>query len=81
VCPSNFSALVPVEAKPTKTVENRCERFLHIPLLIGVIDTQDELAAMAARKQPIEKSGANTADMKESGRARSKPRAHHRKVE
>jgi hypothetical protein len=31
-------------------VKNRLERFLYIALLIGIINAQDELAAVAARK-------------------------------
>jgi hypothetical protein len=38
-----------------------------VPLLVGVVDPQDELAAMVPRQEPVEQSRPNAADMQEAG--------------
>jgi hypothetical protein len=37
-----------LHAQPAKTVQYRCKRLLAMTLLIGVVNAQDELAAVPA---------------------------------
>ena len=55
-----------------------CNASCDIPLLIRVVDAQDELAAVLAGKQPIEQGGPHAADVQVTGRAGSKPCTNHR---
>ena len=49
-------------------VEDRVDRRLGRARLVGVLDPQQELAAMVAGEQPVEQGGAGAADMEEAGR-------------
>ena len=40
-----------------------------MPLLVGVVDPQDELAAVMSGQQPVEQSRPHPADVQEAGRA------------
>ena len=57
-------------------MQNRRERFVDVALGVGVVDPQDELAALPFGKQPIEERGPHAADVQVAGRARSKARAN-----
>src|SRR5262249_25559040 len=61
---ADLGALVPVEAEPLEAVEDRLERLGDIPLLVGVVDAQDELAAVLAGEEPVEQRRADAADVK-----------------
>ena len=63
---------VPIETEPVHPVEDRVDRFLGRAGPVGVLDPQQELAAVAAGEQPVEQGGARAADMKESGREGAK---------
>src|SRR5438067_51242 len=47
--PADLGALVPGDAEPAKAVQNRLQRLRTIPLGVGVVDAQHELAAEASR--------------------------------
>jgi hypothetical protein len=50
---ADFRTFVPVQAKPSKALQYWCERFGNVALLVGVINAEDELAFVFARKEPI----------------------------
>ena len=58
---------VPVEAEPAHPVEDRVDRRLGRARLVGILDAQQELAAMVARVEPVEQGRARAADMEEAG--------------
>src|SRR5690606_15330994 len=58
---------VPVEAQPVHAVENRVDRLPGGADLVGILDAQQELAAVVAGEQPVEQSGTSAADMEEAG--------------
>ena len=51
-----------------QAVEDRLQRLFDVPLLIGVVDPQDELPAVLPGEEPIEQRGAYPADVQVSGR-------------
>ena len=51
---SNSRALIPRNPKPLKAVENWFQSIVEVTDFVGVIDPQDELAAVALCKQPVE---------------------------
>ena len=59
---------VPLQAEPRQAVEDRGDRGLGGAGAVGVLDAQQELAAVVAREQPVEERGARAADMQEAGR-------------
>ena len=75
VRPADVRALVPVEAEPAQVVENRCLGLARRSLGVGVLDAQDERAAVAAREQPVEQRRARVADVQLAGRTRREPDA------
>ena len=58
---------VPVEAKPFETVDDRRDCLGRRPPPIGVLQTQQEPAAVMAGKEPVEQRGAGATDMEEAG--------------
>ena len=60
-------AFVPVEAEPAHAVEDRLAGFLGVAGLVGVLDAQDERAAMFAGEEPVEERGACAADVEVAG--------------
>ena len=58
---------VPIEAEPAHAVEDRVDRFVRRARLVGVLDPQQELAAVVAGEQPVEQRRARAADMQEAG--------------
>ena len=67
--PADFRPFVPIDPNPAKTIENAADGIVDVPLLIGIVDSQDELAAVVSRQQPVEQSGPNPADVQKAGRA------------
>src|SRR5438552_1188752 len=77
---ADFGAFVPIEAEPAEAIENRLQCFADISHLIGVVDAKNELAAVLAGEQPVEKSGADAADVQVASWAGCKTGTdyHHR---
>ena len=70
--PADPRPFVPIDPQPLEPREDRLERFLDIPLRVGVVDAEDERPAMPPRVQPVEQRRADAADVEITGRARSK---------
>ena len=62
--------LVVVEAEPLHAVEDRLHRLGRGALAVGVLDAQDERAAVTARVQPAEQRRAHAADVQHAGGTR-----------
>jgi hypothetical protein len=60
-------AFVPIETEPVQAVEDDLVRLGGVAFLIGVLNAEDELAAVFAGKKPVEESGAGATDMKKAG--------------
>ena len=54
---------------PAEAVEDPADGVLDVPLLVGVVDPEDELAAVVAGQQPVEQGRPHPADVQEAGRA------------
>ena len=67
--PADFRPFVPVDPDPAKTVQDPLDGIIDVPLLVGVVDPKDELAAMMPGQQPVEQSCPHPADVQETGRA------------
>ena len=52
-----------VEAKPGHAVEDRLGGFGRRALAVGVLDPEQERAAMTSREEPVEQAGARSADV------------------
>ena len=63
--------LVGLQAEPLHAVENDLRRLVGGALAVGVLDAQDERAAVTARVQPREQRRAHAADVQHAGRAGS----------
>src|SRR3546814_2031877 len=59
---------VPMEVEPAHAVENRVDRRLGRTGAIGILDTEQEPAAMVAREQQVEQRGTRATEMEEAGR-------------
>src|SRR3546814_9487436 len=74
VCSSDLledRRLVAAQAQPFQPVEYGGDRLFRGAGPVGILDPQQEPAAMMAREQPVEKRGARPADVKKtSGRRR-----------
>ena len=67
--------LIPDQAGFLQGVVDDIHRTLDIPLLVGILNAQDELAAVAARPEIGIQRGAQVAQMHIAGRAGRKARA------
>ena len=67
---------VDVETEPLEIRHHAPDRIRHQPRPIGVLDAEEELAAVMPRQQPREQHRANAAKVKEPRRAGSKARAN-----
>ena len=63
-------ALVVREAEPLHALEDHPHRLVRRALTVGVLDAQDELAAVPAGVQPGKEGRADAADVQHAGRAR-----------
>ena len=61
---------VPRQAQPVEPVDDRRDSPRRRPHAVGVFDAQQELAAMMARKKPVEERSARPADVQKPGRRR-----------
>src|SRR5262249_53288070 len=62
--------LVPVEPEPAHRLEDRVDRRLGAAALVGVLDAQDERAAVLARPQPVVERGARAPEVQVARRRR-----------
>ena len=62
-------AFVPINIQPIQAVEDAGDGAGDEALLVGVLDADDEAAAAMPGKEPVEKGGADVADMGVAGRA------------
>ena len=51
-------------------------RFRNLPAGIGVLDPEQELAALVPGEEPVEESRMDSADVEEAGGARRKADSH-----
>ena len=61
---------VPIKAEPAHAFQDRVDRRLGRSGAIGVLDAEQELAAMMPREQPVKQRGARAAQMEIAGRRR-----------
>jgi hypothetical protein len=66
---------IPIDPEPPEPVENRLEGFRLVAFGIGVVDAENELAAMPSREQPVEQRGTNATNMKITRWTRGKTRS------
>src|SRR3546814_19708540 len=64
--------LVAAQAQPFQPVEYGGDRLFRGAGPVGILDPQQEPAAMMAREQPVEKRGARPADVKKTNGRRPK---------
>jgi hypothetical protein len=77
---ADFGSFVPIDAEPAEAVQNRGQRRLDIPLLIGVVDPQEKLPAVLPGEEPVEERRANAADVQEAGGTGSETSADHERT-
>ena len=73
---ADLGAFVPVDPDPAEAVEDLADGVLDVPLLVGVVDPEDELAAVMPGQQPVEQGRPHPADVQETGRAGCESRAY-----
>ena len=71
---------VPIEAEPAHPVEDRVDRLVGRARLVGILDAQQELAAVVAGEQPVEQRRARAADVQEAGRGGREAGDHGRLI-
>ena len=76
VLAANLGALVPVKAEPFHGVDDDAHVLFGGTLGVGVLDAQDEVAALSAGESPVEDRGAGAADVEAAGRRRREADAH-----
>ena len=69
VGPADLDTLVPVDAEPAHRVEQLVVGLLAVAGGVGVLDAEDELAAMVTGVRPVEQGGAHHADVRGAGGA------------
>jgi len=69
-------AFVPIKPQPFQRVDDRLVGLFGRPLLIGILDSKNELAAHVAGEEPIEQGGARAAHMEMPCRARRESDPH-----
>ena len=58
-----------VQAEPIQALEDHPRRCLGAALAVGVLDAEQEFAAVVAGEQVVEQRGPGAADMQQAGRA------------
>ena len=56
-------------------VQDRGQGLFDIPLLVGIVDAEDELPPVPPGEKPAKQRGSNTADVQIAGGAGGKSRA------
>ena len=69
---ANFRPFIPVDPHPAKPVEDFLDGVVDMPFLVGVVDSQEKLAAVMPGQQPVEECCPDSADVQETGRTGSK---------
>ena len=59
---------IPVQTKPVQSIINHLAGFFSIPLLVGILNAEDECPSMLAGVEPIKKGGPGSPYVKVSGR-------------
>ena len=73
---AHLRPLVPVDAQPPQAVQDRGQGLLDVPLLVRVVDAEDELAAVPPGEEPAKQRGPHAADVQVSRRTGGKTRAN-----
>ena len=68
-------AVVPEQAEPLQTLEDRAGALLGAASLVGVLDAQQKLAAELFGVEPVEQRCARTTDVQISRRRRSEAKS------
>src|SRR5205823_10137017 len=68
---AHMRTLVPIKTEPLQPFVNRRHRFLGVARPVGVLDAQNEFAAMMSCEQPIKKRRSRAANMEITSRRRS----------
>ena len=68
---ADLGALVPVEAEPAHHLEQRVVGLLAVAGRVGVLDPEDERAAVVTGEGPVEQGRAGQADVGRAGRGRA----------
>ena len=71
---AHLGSLVPLESEPAQRLEDQCLGARDIPLLIRVLDAQDEGAACVAGSEPGEEGCADGAEVQRPGGRGREPR-------
>src|SRR5208282_4123212 len=71
---------VVLETEPFQIGQNLLQRFAGRALAIGVVDSEDERAAMVPREEIREQTRADVAYVQRAGRTRGKPGAYDHAV-
>ena len=58
---------IPIEPEPRQAVHDGADRVLGGTGAVGILDPEQEFAAVVAGKEPIEERGAGAADMQIAG--------------
>ena len=62
-----FRSFVPIDPQPAQCAEDGFNGAGDVAALVGVLDTDDETAAVVTGKQPVEQGGADIANVGEAG--------------
>src|SRR5271157_1611010 len=73
---ADVRSLIPIDADPPKTIEDALDGILDVPLLVGVVDPQQKLAAEMPGQQPVEQGRSHSADVQKAGRTGGKAGAY-----
>ena len=76
VLAADVDALGPLEPEPVQVLDHAALGLAGRALEVGVLDAQDERAALPARKQPVEERRARVADVQLPGGAWRKSQSH-----
>src|SRR5687767_3198026 len=78
---ANLRPFVPIDAQPPQSIEDTGDHFGLVTLDVGVLNAQDERAAVAARIEPIEQGSPGATNMKITGGGRGETETgNHLKV-
>jgi len=73
--------LVPAEREPVKALVDRLQRRRGIAFDVGVVDAQDDGAAIVAGVEPVEDEGAGAPDVQKAGGGRREANSQHGKCQ
>ena len=79
VWPAHSRPFVPINTQPEKAVKNRLKCFVNVASGVGVVNPQNECAAVMSSKKPIKECCAHTANVQITSRTRGKTGAYSHK--